>query len=79
MYDYRFAFYMARSKQGECMNDIIFVELENETEQTTQEIIEQDFNITDPVFMGMKIGGVALIISLGTAVIIHIFKRIGQT
>lgn len=54
--------------------EVIFVETETDTETITEAVIVESGFSSEPFFIGMKVGGVALIISLGIAVIIKIFR-----
>lgn len=54
-------------------DDIVYAETVDQENTSISDLV-----VSDPFFMGMKIGGIAVIISLGAAVIITIFKRLSN-
>lgn len=70
-------------------NEVIFYEIESVPNtaitldfvaegETSAEVVESPVE-AEPFFIGMRVGGVCIVISLGVAVIISIFKKLSQT
>lgn len=69
-------------------NEVIFYEVETvpeseisldfvEMDEASAELVDNPVD-AEPFFVGMRVGGVCIIISLGVAVIIGIFKKLSQ-